>query len=380
MSKKVYVIAGEASGDALGARLISELKAKKVKTSGVGGPLMKKEGFKSLFPMDELSLMGLTEIIPHIPNLRRRINQTVDDIIAQKPDMVVTIDSPGFCFRVLKKLRAKLGKDAPYLMHYVAPTVWAWKPKRAEKIAKFLDGLMVILPFEPPYFEAHGLKTFFVGHSILESGADKGDRAAFRQKIKAQKDELVLCILPGSRRGEVNRLMPLYGQVINKIMHTHQGIKLVLPAVDAVKEDVKRHVKKWNCTVKVISQKDKWNAFAGSDIALAASGSVALELAMAKLPMVIAGRVGKITGWIVRRMLKTPYMCLINILLQKQVVPELIQEYCTVDAIYKELNWLIENTSERDIQKSEFDKAIAMLRFEKKKSSKVVANVIVSEM
>ena len=377
--KKIYLIAGEASGDALGSRIIENLKGK-VDIIGIGGPLMKKQGMKSLFPMEELSLMGFVEILPHLPKLIKRINQTVDDIIAQKPDMVVTIDAPGFNFRVQKKLRKKLGKDAPYLMHYVAPTVWVWKPKRAEKISKFLDGLMVILPFEPPYFEKHGLKTFFVGHSILESGADKGKRKVFRDKIKAKKDEMVVCILPGSRKGEVERLMPVYKNVIEKAGHMHDHVKFILPAMDSVKAEIKAHLKHWDAKIRVVSQKDKWDAFAGSDIALAASGSVALELGMAKLPMVIAYKVSAVSAWIFRRFAKVPFVCLINILKQKQVVPELIQENCQAEKIYNELNWLIENASEREIQKSAFDASLKMLRAGRKKPSQAAASVILDEL
>ena len=176
ITKKIFIIAGEASGDALGASIMAEMKLHnpEVKFIGVGGEKMSKQGLTSLFPMSDLAVMGIAEILPHLPKLLKRISQTVKAIIAEKPDMVLTIDAPGFCFRVQKKIRALLGKDAPYLMHFVAPSVWAWKPKRAQKIAAYLDGLMTLLPFEPPYFTKHKLTTDFVGHPILTTGADQG--------------------------------------------------------------------------------------------------------------------------------------------------------------------------------------------------------------
>jgi lipid-A-disaccharide synthase len=213
--KKIFLIVGEASGDLLGSKLIKELqeqlaqKNEKAEFVGVGGKLMQEQGLVSIFPMEELSIMGFAEVVPHLLKILRRINQTAQTIIEQKPDFVITIDSPDFCFRVMKRLKAKLAgsKFAPKKIHLIAPSVWAYREGRAEKISKLYDLLLAILPFEPPYFEKYGLKTVFIGHPILENAPDFGKKAEenrkFREKRGIKKDDFVICVTPGSRNGEV---------------------------------------------------------------------------------------------------------------------------------------------------------------------------------
>src|SRR5689334_5279559 len=205
----IFVIAGEPSGDALGAALIRALRERTgagLRVAGIGGEQMREQGVESLVPLSELAVAGLAEVLPHAPRLLRRIRETVAAIRAMRPDAIVTIDSSGFCWRVAHRLR-RAGERVP-LIAYVAPMVWAWRPGRARSMARWYDCLLTLLPFEPPYFEKVGLAAFHVGHPVLESGADHGDAARFRMMHGVGPDELVLTVLPGSRGGEVRRLLP----------------------------------------------------------------------------------------------------------------------------------------------------------------------------
>ena len=208
----VYIIAGEVSGDALGAALIRELRKKykgQIEFVGIGGDLMEAEGVNSLFPISEMAVMGIFELLPHMKCLMKRIEQTVADVLSKKPAALITIDSKAFTMRVAKRIHKRQSgvKRRIRLIHMVAPTVWAWRPGRAKQIAKFLDHLLTLFPFEPPYFTRHGLKTTFVGHPAAEQ--PKGDGAGYRQLFNIEKNAKVVTLLPGSRPGEVNRLLPI---------------------------------------------------------------------------------------------------------------------------------------------------------------------------
>lgn len=338
----VYVIAGEASGDLLGGRLMAQMKDKMsgVRFVGIGGPKMAEQGLQSLFPIAELSVMGLAEILPHLPRLLRRIKQTVAHVKEQQPQLLLTIDAPGFCFRVAKKLTGQNIK----LVHYVAPSVWAWKPGRAKKVAAFLDHLLALLPFEPPYFEAHGLATTFVGHSVVEGGADSAQGEGFRKRHNIGAQSPLLVLLPGSRRGEIEKLLPIFCQTAQQLSASHAGLKVVIPTLPSFRESVGQELEKWPIDGLVVEgDVDKSDAFSAADIALAASGTVALELAMAGTPSVIAYKVHPLTAWLVRKMVKTDYANLINIVLQRQAVPELLQEKCQPELLTKALSDLLDD-------------------------------------
>ncbi len=355
----VYIIAGEPSGDRLGASLIRALKEKsgdQIKFAGIGGAEMAKEGFVSRFPMKELSLMGVAEILPHLPRLMRRIRETVREISHLRPAAVVTIDSPGFTHRVAERLK---GINIP-LIHYVAPSVWAWKPWRAKKIAGYFDHLLALLPFEPPYFEKEGLTTTFVGHPVLESGADQGDGAGFRRSMGISEDAKVLCVLPGSRRGETSRLLPVIRRTIELMAMT--DLTIVLPVVDAVSRQIEEAVKDWPCAVHVITgEKAKFDAFAASDAALAASGTVALELAMARVPSVTIYKFNIVTAVLARLLVKSKYVNLINILLEREAVPELLLEDCKPARIAPLLSNLLVDKSVANRQLESLSEALKLL-------------------
>lgn len=359
----IFLVAGEPSGDLLGARLMQALKAETGGTarfSGVGGPNMEAEGLVSLFPMAELSIMGLVEVLPRLPRLLRRIRQTVAAAKAYAPDAVVTIDSPGFTFRVARRLHEQ-NFGAP-LIHYVAPTVWAWKPKRAKKVARFLDHLMVLLPFEPPYFEREGLPTTFVGHPVVERGADKGDGARFRARHAIAADAPLLCVLPGSRRGETERLLPVFADTVAGLAARHPNLRCVVPTVETVAEQVRDAVAAWPTPVVVVAgEAEKFDAFAAADAALAASGTVALELAAARTPTVIAYKLNGLTAWLIRRMIKVRFANLVNILLDEEVVPERLQEACRADTLVADVDRLLTDKAAALRQIERADEALAML-------------------
>ncbi|PWC55832.1 lipid-A-disaccharide synthase [Azospirillum sp. TSO22-1] len=348
----LFLIAGEPSGDVLGARLMAALKrltGGKVRFAGIGGERMAAEGLQTLVPQAELALFGVFELLPHLPNLLRRMDQTVAEIIRLTPDAVIGIDSPGFTVRVAKRVR----KAAPAipLIHYVAPTVWAWKPKRAKKYAAIYDHLLVLLPFEPPYFEREGLPCTFVGHSVVESGAGHGDAARFRTAHGISPAKHVLAVLPGSRRSEVGRLLPVFRDAVERLLPTHPGLVVVVPTVATVRDAVGAAVADWPVPVIVVEgDAAKYDAFAASEVALAASGTVALELALSGLPTVIAYRLGRLTVALYRRFIKVKYVNLVNLMLDRMLVPELLQEDCRPDRLATAVGRLLDDPAARRAQ------------------------------
>lgn len=355
----IFLIAGEASGDSLGASLMRALKGIRpdVQFSGIGGLLMKEEGLNSLFPMSELSVMGLAEILPKLWHILSRIRQTVREIIRVKPDVVVTIDSPDFCFRVVKRLKA-VTKSIPCI-HYVAPSVWAWRPGRARKVAKFLDHILTLLPFEPRYFEVHGLAATFVGHPIVERAAQRGDGARFRHKYGIRPSQPIFCLLPGSRMSEVSRLIGNFGAVAEIVLRYSPDTVIVIPTLPHLKKYIEKFFTgKGINPILIDGQEDKFDCFLASAVALAASGTVSLELAVTDTPHIIAYRVSPVTAWLARRLVKTPYVNLVNILLSRQAVPELLQERCEPELMSRELLKLLEKKDARIAQLTDFREAL----------------------
>lgn len=348
----LFLMAGEPSGDALGARLMAAAKRLtdgQVRFIGVGGEKMIAEGLVSLFPMGELTLFGVFELLPHLPNLIRRIDQTAAEIVRQRPDAVIGIDSPGFTLRVAKKVRA--AEPGIPLIHYVAPTVWAWKPKRAAKYAALYDHLLAILPFEPPYFEREGLPCSFVGHSVVESGAGQGDAARFRAQHGLSATDRLVAVLPGSRKGEVSRLLPDFRATLERLLPSHPTLVAVVPTVATVRDRVATALADWPLrTILVEGDAAKHDAFAAAEAALAASGTVALELALARLPSVIAYRLNPITVALYRRLIRVKYVNLVNLMLDRMLVPELLQEDCRPDHLARELGRLLDDPQARQEQ------------------------------
>lgn len=359
---RVFVIAGEASGDLLGGSLMQALKSRHPDISfyGIGGEKMQAEGLQSLFPMHELSVMGISEILPKLFSILGRIRQTVAEIIKTKPDAVVTIDSPDFCFRVIKKLKKK-AKDIPCI-HYVAPSVWAWRPGRAEKISRFLDHLLTLLPFEPPYFEKYGLKTTFVGHPVVERIERRGDGARFRSKHGLKPEQPVICLLPGSRVGEVQRLLNYFNAAINSVLKQKHDAVIFIPTLPHLKEMISGFFKgKGINPIITTSMEEKFDAFAAGTVAVAASGTVSLELALCDTPHLISYRMSPISTLIAKRFVKTPYVNLVNILLKRETVPELLFEDCCDKKISAAMLKLMNDREARAAQLTDFRQALIML-------------------
>ena len=360
-SPLIFLIAGEPSGDLLGARLMAAVRAETggaIRFAGIGGERMIAEGLDSLVPIDELAVMGFFEIVPHAFRIMRHIRQTIAAVRALRPAAVVSIDSPNFSLEVSKRLHS-LGVP---LIHYVAPTVWAWKPWRAAKIARFVDHLLTLLPFEAPYFEKHGLATTFVGHPAVEMRDHAADPAAFRARHGIAAGAPVICVLPGSRRGEVRRLAPIFGATLGRLAQRFPDLRALLPTVSTVASEVSAAAHAWPVPTTVLAEPaETAAAFAASDVALAASGTVAVELAVARVACVIAYRMSPMTAFVGRRIVKSPYASLPNILLGKEVQPELLQENCTPDKLAAALSALLDDSTARAAQVKTLGEAVVML-------------------
>lgn len=320
--KKIYVIAGEPSGDFLGVGVIRELlKGSSVEIFGVGGNLMASAGLRSLFDIQEISIGGVFEIVPSLLRVKKLIDNTVSDILTKDPDILLTIDSPGFCFRVAKLVRRKNPKIK--LVHLVAPSVWAWRPKRAEKLAKLYDHLLTLFDFEPQYFAPYGLPTTFVGHPAIEHFSQSSEK------------EDVLLILPGSRRQEIKTLLPIF-------LEASRGLKfgrIVIPTLPHLECMVKEVVGDWPITI-VTDESEKRKLYMSAKCAIVASGTATLQLALSGCPMVVCYKLSNLSYLIIKRFVKVQYISLVNLILGKSVVPELIQSDCTPESIVRSVSAL----------------------------------------
>ncbi len=349
---KLFLIAGEASGDALGAALMAGLRALMpgVEFHGVGGPLMAQEGLESLFPMEELSVMGLVEVLPKYRHLKRRIAETAAEAVRRAPDALVTIDSPDFCLRVARAARAAV--PGLRTIHYVAPTVWAWRPGRAARMAEVIDHVLALFPFEPPYMQAAGMGCDFVGHPVVaQPRASDAEAAAFRDRLGVGAEEPLLLCLPGSRRGEVTRLAPRFGQTIAEFRDRAPEMRVVVPTVRGVSALVRDITRKWPVVPEVVeSEADRRTAFAAADLALAASGTVSLELAANRVPMVIAHDFNRLTWWMLKRAALIDTVTLVNIVSETRVVPEFLGPACRPGPIATALVRLVDDKEARAAQ------------------------------
>jgi lipid-A-disaccharide synthase len=339
---KIFIIAGEASGDVLGGNLIAELKKlRKISLYGVGGTSLKKKGLKSLFPMEELSIMGFVEIIPHIPNILKRINECCAEIIKLQPDLVITIDSPDFNFRVVKKLKKSAQLKNTKFVHYIAPTVWAYREYRAKKIAAFYDLLLAILPFEPPYFTKYGLPTIFIGNPIIDK-ISTIKHIDFRRKYKIPAEKKLIIMTLGSRANEVARLAPIYKGVIAELKKTHKKLHIVLPTITNLKPLIEDFAKTLKVKTTIINDEvDKFSAFKQADLAIAKSGTNTMEMASYDMPMLICYKTNPVTYAIGSRIVKVKYGNLLNIMADKEIIPEFVQGKATVKNISYSANLLL---------------------------------------
>lgn len=350
----IYLVAGEPSGDALGGRLMLALRKRlsgDVDFAGVGGEHMTSEGLDSLFPMEELSVMGIVEILPHVPKLLGRMSQVAGDVDRLRPDAVVTIDAPAFAHGVAKRIRQR---DIPRI-HYVAPQLWAWRPWRVHKFRRNFNHVLALLPFEPEWFETRGVSCRFVGHPVIESGADQGDGATFRTVQAIAPDATVLCCLLGSRRGELHRHKNSFHAAISGVAKTTPNLVCVLPTVTHLADDIRKFAADLPCRAIVVTGNDqKYAAMAASNVALAASGTVTLELAMAEVPTVVAYRMAFLTYALGKPLMNVAYANLINLILDRPVIPEFLQTQCTGENLTRALIDLLgpEGHEQRSLVKS----------------------------
>jgi lipid-A-disaccharide synthase len=359
----IFIVAGEPSGDALGGSLIAALRqctGTNLRVAGVGGERMREQGLDSLIPIEDLAVIGVAEVLPRARLILRRVRETVAAVRALKPDAVVTIDSSGFSWRIAQRLRRQ-GESLP-LIHYVAPMVWAWRTGRARRMARWYDHLMALLPFEPPYFQRAGLSCSYVGHPIVESGADRGEGERFRAMSGLGPADVLICVLPGSRGGEVRRLLPIFGAALERLAQMIGPFRVVVPTVATVAAQVAAATRRWpGAPILVRQPQDKYDAFAASRAALAASGSVALELAMARLPMVVCYRLNPITEALLDRVVKVRQVNLVNLLLERPVVRELLGGECTPEQLAAEVARLAQDEQVRARHIAGYDEAMRRL-------------------
>ncbi len=346
---KFFVIAGESSGDLLGSELIKELKTQYPSAVfvGVGGKLMQEQGLTSIFPITDLMVMGFVEVLPHLFTILTRIKQTVLAIKNHQPDYLITIDSPDFCFRVVKTIVRQSIFNTIKKVHLVAPSVWAYRPKRAQKIAKLYNLLLTLLPFEPPYFTKYGLKTVFIGHPLLEKMPSKQqiqeNNLQFRKEHNINLQQTILLITPGSRMSEIKYLLPIFIEVINQIWQQKPDLVVVLAVTQKTENIIPQMASKIKARCIFIDHKQKDLAFSASNYALAKSGTNTLEIAMHQTPMVVAYKTNIISYLIIKSLAKIKFANLLNLLQNKEIIPELLQNNCQVNKIFFTLNNLINN-------------------------------------
>ena len=345
----IMVVAAEPSGDALGGpilRALETLAPGQYRYIGVGGDQMQAAGLQTLFPMTDITAFGLAEVVPRIPQILNRLKQVVAAAHRLKPVLLLTIDGPDFSFRVAKRCL-----DLPCLkVHVVAPTVWAWRPKRAAKIARLYDHLLCLFPFEPPYFEKEGLPTSFIGHPLVTGAASAADPLGFKRRYGLEgAAETLMTVLPGSRRSEVTRLTPVFGDAMARLQATIGPVHAIIPTVSSVSGMVRAATADWPVAVTVIDDPaDKYHAMAAGRVALAASGTVSLELALTRIPAVLAYRGHPISAAIFRRMAITKYVGLPNVILDQPLIAECLQEHCTAERLNREMLTLLRDDDARE--------------------------------
>lgn len=357
----IYLLAGEASGDVLGGRLMAALLAQRpgLAFAGTGGPRMAEHGLDSLYPIADLSVMGIIEVLPRVRLLRRRLHETLADIAARKPDVVITIDSPGFTHRVLEAI----GKQGIPRVHYVAPQVWAWRAHRVKRYPGMWEKLLCLLPFEPAWFAQHGIDSDFVGHPVLESGADRGDGARFRRTHGLTPGQPVLVLMPGSRKSEAPRLLPVFGRTLARLALHEPALRPVVPVSPAVADVVRRAAAGWPVQPIIVTElQDKHDAYAAAGAALTKSGTSTLELALAGVPMAVAYRVNPLSAALARRMIKVPHVAMVNLLAGREVVPELLQADCTAETLSRTTLRLLRDPAVGEAQRQAFRTLLDTLR------------------
>ncbi len=360
----IMLVVGEPSGDILGAELMREMKSQAAASGlsplhivGVGGDAMAGEGLESLFSLDATSVMGLREVVPRIPEILRRVRRAAEFALRTRPDLVVLIDSPDFTHRVARAV--KRGNPKILTINYAPPQVWASRGGRAKRMAKYIDAVLTLLPFEAPYFEHHGMTAHFVGYPVIERRAQMTGGAEFRTRHSIASDTKLLAVLPGSRRNEIRFILPVFRDAVRLLTREYPGLVCVLPTIGHVAPLVRAAAKDWPTPVHVVEgDAEKFAAFDAADVALAASGTVTTELALSRTPMVVGYRGGALSVAIARRFVAVPYVTLLNLILGREAVPEFVQERCTPEALSAALRPLLQGAEARAQQVASLEEAM----------------------
>jgi lipid-A-disaccharide synthase len=348
----MMLVCGEPSGDALGAQLMAGLKqlaGDRVSFTGVGGLAMAREGLESLYPLDATSVMGLREVVPAIPKILRHVKQAVDFAVRTKPDAVVVIDSPDFTHRVARGIKAR--DPSIKTVDYVAPQVWASRAYRAKAMAGYFDLVLALFPFEVEFFRKYGLQAAFVGHPVIERRAKMVGGAALRARLGIADDAPLLALLPGSRTSEIRFILPTFKDAVARLAGQVPGLVTVLPTVPHVAGKVAAATAGWPTPLHIVeNEADKYSAFDAADVALAASGTVTAELALAKTPMIVAYKVGGLTYFLSKYLMTVTHITLINIILGREAVPEYLQDAATPDTLAAAVAHLFADADARTAQ------------------------------
>ncbi len=359
----LMLVCGEPSGDALGAELMMGLRAlagDSVRIVGVGGPAMTAQGLQSLFPLDVTAVMGLKEVVPRIPQILRHVREAADYALNVHPDAVVLIDSPDFTHRIARAIKRR--DPTIRTVNYVAPQVWASRQYRARLMSRYFDLVLALLPFEAPFFEQHGLASKFVGHPVIERRARMVGGAALRERLGIARETPVLTVLPGSRISEVTLQLPVFRETVALLKKDIPGLVCILPKVPHVRDIVRELTQDWPVPLHLlIDEADKFAAFRAGNVALACSGTVTTELALAGTPMAVTYKVGWLTAILMRPFVAVEHATLVNILLGRAAIPEFIQHRCRPELIAPALLALFRDEAVREEQKKALGAAVLML-------------------
>lgn len=376
----LMLVAGEPSGDQLGAQLMASLKqlgGARLNIVGVGGTAMTAQGLKSLFPLDATAVMGLREVVPRIPAILKRVREAVDFALSTRPDLVVLIDSPDFTHRIAQALKRR--DPSIRTANYVAPQVWASRGYRARKMARYMDAVLTLFPFETEFFERHGLKAIFVGNPVIERRARMVGGDAFRRGHGIAPDAKLLTVLPGSRRNEIRFILPPFKEAVRLLAAEIPGLVSVTVAVPHVAKLVKHATEDWPTPLHIVENDDeKFAAFDAADAALAASGTVTTELALARTPMVVGYRMGWLTYVLMRPLINAPYATLVNIILGREAVPEYLQGRCTPRNLCKGLLPLLRDPGAQMAQVKDLDAAVHAIGADEEKPSLRAARAVLA--
>lgn len=379
--RKIFLIATEESGDRLGAALMKVLRQRlgdAVRFAGVGGRAMAREGLSSLFPIEELSIVGFAAVVQQLPKILRLIRETADAVTAATPDALVIIDSPDFTHRVARRVRARNG--AIPIVDYVSPSVWAWRPGRARAMVGYVDHVLALLPFEPEeYRKLRGPPCSYVGHPLVEQLASLRPNAD--EQKRRDGDPPVLLVLPGSRRSEIRHHLAVFGAALGRLKADGREFELILPTMPHLEPTVRDGVAGWPVQPRiVVGEAEKRAAFRIARAALAKSGTVTLELALSGIPMVTAYRVGAIEAFILRRAIRVSSVILANLVIGKDVIPEFLQENCTPANLAQALSELLKDSPMRRQQLDAFAQLEAIMSTGNQPPSVRAADIVLATM